>query len=189
MGISVGFDVVGLALGVDVGVEVGWDDGLEVGSNVGSEVGLDVGLDVGVELGVDVADVGEYVGVAVGADVGVSLGFDVSAVEGMYVLGCEVGGEEGFDVVGRDDVGEYDVGSDVPALIFVTSFVGLNVVGLLVGVRLIQPFTKRQILPLPDSFPVEMVSDGSVLHLRLNLIWIFVLLVKAARVDISQHDS
>ena len=76
------------------------------------------------------------------------------------------------------------------ALIFVTSIVGFNVVGILVGDWLTQSFTKRQILPLPDSFPVEMVSDGSaVLHLRLNLIWIFVLLVKAARVDISQHDS
>jgi hypothetical protein len=75
-------------------------------------------------------------------------------------------------------------------LIFVTSFVGFNVVGMPVGDRLTQPFTKRQILPLPDSFPVEMVSDGSaVLHLRLNLICIFVLLVMAARVDISQHDS
>lgn len=69
-------------------------------------------------------------------------------------------------------MGKYDVGSDVPALIFVTSFVGFNVVGiLLVGVRLTQSlFTKRQIFPLPDSFPVEMVSDGSELHLRLNLI-------------------
>lgn len=68
-------------------------------------------------------------------------------------------------------MGEYDVGSDVPALIFVTSFVGFNVVGiLLVGVRLTQSFTKRQIFPLPDAFPVEMVSDGSELHLRLNLI-------------------
>ena len=86
-------------------------------------------------------------------------------------------------------MGEYDVGSKVAALIFVTSFVGLDVVGILVGDRLIQSFTKRQIFPLPDSFPVEMVSDGSVLHLRLNLICIFVLLVMAARVDISQHDS
>ena len=87
-------------------------------------------------------------------------------------------------------MGEYDVGSDVAALIFVTSIVGLDVVGILVGDRLTQPFTTRQIFPLPDSFPVEIVSDGSaVLHLRLNLIWIFVLLVMAARVDISQHDS
>jgi hypothetical protein len=87
-------------------------------------------------------------------------------------------------------VGEYDVGPDVAALIFVTSFVGFNVVGMPVGDRLIQPFTTRQIFPLPDSFPVEMVSDGSaVLHLRLNLICILVLLVMAARVDISQHDS
>ena len=76
------------------------------------------------------------------------------------------------------------------ALIFVTSIVGLDVVGILVGDRLTQPFTTRQIFPLPDSFPVEIVSDGSaVLHLRLNLIWIFVLRVMAARVDISQHDS
>jgi hypothetical protein len=68
-------------------------------------------------------------------------------------------------------VGEYDVGSDVAALIFVTSFVGFNVVGMPVGDWLTQPFTTRQIFPLPDSFPVEMVSDGSaVLHLRLNLI-------------------
>lgn len=67
-------------------------------------------------------------------------------------------------------MGEYDVGSDVPALIFVTSFVGFNVVGIAVGVRLTQSLTKRQIFPLPDFFPVEMVSDAAELHLRLNLI-------------------
>jgi hypothetical protein len=163
-----GFNVVDWDVGEDVGVEVGWDDGFEVRTNVGTDVGSDVGV---VVVGFD--------------DVGFpEEGLDEGAVKGIDVLGAEVGEDEGFDVVGWEDVG-----SDVAALIFVTSFVGFNVVGMPVGDWLTQPFTTRQIFPLPDSFPVEMVSDGSVLHLRLNLICILVLLVMAACVDISQHDS
>jgi hypothetical protein len=180
---NTGFDV-SWDEGVDDGSEVGFGvDGLDVGFEYG---GNDVGFTVGLEVGAVVA--GRSVGAVVGGDMGfIDEGFDVGNVEGVDALGCEVGEEEGFEVVGWC-VGE-DVGSEVPALIFVTSIVGLNVVGVLVGVRLTQPFTKRQIFPFPDSFPVDMVSEGSELHLRLNLIWIFVLFVKMARVDISQHDS
>lgn len=77
----------------------------------------------------------------------------------------------------------------VATFIVVTSLVGLDVVGMLEGVLLSQAFTTRQISPLPDSFPVDIVSLASLGHLRLNLIWTLVLLVKSARVDISQQDS
>jgi hypothetical protein len=73
-------------VGKDVGseVEVGWDDGLKVGGRVGSDVGEDVGV---VVVGFD--------------DVGFpEEGLDVGAVDGMDVLGAEVGEEVGFDVVG-----------------------------------------------------------------------------------------
>ena len=141
---------------------------------LGSELGVLEGLALGFPLGI--SD-----GLALGMRLGPPDGFELG-----LVLGCPDGLELGSELGVLEGLA---LGFPVPALIFVTSFVGLNVVGILVGVRLMQPFTKRQILPLPDFFPVEMVSDGSVLHLRLNLIWIFVLLVKAARVDISQHDS
>jgi len=55
-----------------------------VGVNVGSDVGYDVVIAV---VGFD--------------DVGFpEEGLDVGAVVGMDVLGCEVGEDEGFDVVG-----------------------------------------------------------------------------------------
>lgn len=77
----------------------------------------------------------------------------------------------------------------VATFIVVTSLVGLDVVGRLEGVLLSQAFTTMHVSPLPDSFPVDMVSLSSLGHLRMNFIWTLVLLLKSARVDISQQDS
>lgn len=70
-------------------MDVGFED--EGNLHEGFTLGLDVGLDDG-----------GVVGAVVGfKDVGFpEEGFDVGAVEGMDVLGVDVGDEESFDIVG-----------------------------------------------------------------------------------------
>ena len=112
---------------------------------MGDLLGLSVGVVVvGDLLGLTVGftELGDLLGLAVGMALGLLLSFSFGAFVWVRV-GPAVGVAVGLAVVG-------------------------DLLGLALGPVLGQLFTERQIFPLPDFFPVEMVSGAALPHFRLK---------------------